>query len=334
MVYEAVRRPPQRRGFVHLDDDGERTITILGDRLVPHRRRSAAVGRARRDRRRLRDRRRRGRDRRRPPRALARGHAARGGDAPRGRRPRGRAHPLGQGRARTAGGRAPTRCRGSSSRRWAATAAAGAASWARGTLAEPLPGPRVDAYGGGDSFAAAFTTGLAVGLPIDEALRLGARCGAACDGPRAVHRTARPPRDGAARSRPCRARAERSPRRRRAQRRTGDVPGGPGARARRGSVPSRAGGRRRGRGGGAARARRPGAGCRRPPGPGVGGGLSPGPPPGPSSRPSSSSSSRSRKNHMSQTISAPTSKTRRPTMKIQPWSVIPRRRLRPSGPLV
>src|SRR4051794_36350735 len=36
VVYEGVRRPPQRRGFVHLDDDGERTITILGERLVPH----------------------------------------------------------------------------------------------------------------------------------------------------------------------------------------------------------------------------------------------------------------------------------------------------------
>src|SRR3712207_1460588 len=26
----------QRRGFVYLTDDGERTITVLGDRLVPH----------------------------------------------------------------------------------------------------------------------------------------------------------------------------------------------------------------------------------------------------------------------------------------------------------
>jgi ribokinase len=45
---------------------------------------------------------------------------------------------------------------------------------------EPLPGPRVDAYGAGDSFAAGLTTGLAAGLPIAEAVRLGARCGAAC----------------------------------------------------------------------------------------------------------------------------------------------------------
>jgi ribokinase len=44
---------------------------------------------------------------------------------------------------------------------------------------QPLPGPRVDAYGAGDSFAAALTTGLAAGLDIAGAVRLGARCGAA-----------------------------------------------------------------------------------------------------------------------------------------------------------
>jgi ribokinase len=35
-VYAAPRPGPHRRGFVHLDDDHERTITILGDRIVPH----------------------------------------------------------------------------------------------------------------------------------------------------------------------------------------------------------------------------------------------------------------------------------------------------------
>ena len=35
-VFAAPREGPQRRGFVHLDGDGERTITILGDRIVPH----------------------------------------------------------------------------------------------------------------------------------------------------------------------------------------------------------------------------------------------------------------------------------------------------------
>ena len=46
--------------------------------------------------------------------------------------------------------------------------------------AAPLPGPPVDAYGAGDSFAAGLTYGLAVGGSPEEALALGARCGAAC----------------------------------------------------------------------------------------------------------------------------------------------------------
>ena len=46
--------------------------------------------------------------------------------------------------------------------------------------AAPLPGPRVDAYGCGDSFAAGLTFGLGAGLELDEALALAARCGAAC----------------------------------------------------------------------------------------------------------------------------------------------------------
>jgi len=41
------------------------------------------------------------------------------------------------------------------------------------------PGPVVDAYGAGDSFAAGLTVGLARGLCLDDACRLGARCGAA-----------------------------------------------------------------------------------------------------------------------------------------------------------
>jgi ribokinase len=46
--------------------------------------------------------------------------------------------------------------------------------------AEPLPGPISDAYGCGDSFAAGLTFGLGSGLPIAEAAKLAARCGAAC----------------------------------------------------------------------------------------------------------------------------------------------------------
>jgi ribokinase len=42
------------------------------------------------------------------------------------------------------------------------------------------PGPIADAYGCGDAFAAGLTYGLGAGLPLEEALRLGARCGAHC----------------------------------------------------------------------------------------------------------------------------------------------------------
>ena len=43
----------------------------------------------------------------------------------------------------------------------------------------PVPGTVVDTYGCGDSFAAGLTYGLARGDPVDEAVALGARCGAA-----------------------------------------------------------------------------------------------------------------------------------------------------------
>jgi ribokinase len=46
--------------------------------------------------------------------------------------------------------------------------------------ATPLPGPISDVYGAGDSFAAGLTYGLGAGMPIARAAELGARCGAAC----------------------------------------------------------------------------------------------------------------------------------------------------------
>lgn len=42
----------------------------------------------------------------------------------------------------------------------------------------PVHGPRVDAYGAGDSFAAGITYGLALDLPLTEAAGVGALCGA------------------------------------------------------------------------------------------------------------------------------------------------------------
>ena len=44
----------------------------------------------------------------------------------------------------------------------------------------PLPGPPVDSYGAGDSFAGGLTYGLADRRPEAAALELAARCGAAC----------------------------------------------------------------------------------------------------------------------------------------------------------
>jgi sugar/nucleoside kinase (ribokinase family) len=62
---------------------------------------------------------------------------------------------------------------GSKGGRW--DGEAGSGTW----RAQPLPGPRVDEYGAGDSFAAGLTSGLAAGMPIAEAVELGSRCGAA-----------------------------------------------------------------------------------------------------------------------------------------------------------
>ena len=45
--------------------------------------------------------------------------------------------------------------------------------------AAPLPGPVEDAYGCGDCFAAGLTFALAEGRPMEDALALAARCGAA-----------------------------------------------------------------------------------------------------------------------------------------------------------
>ncbi|HEX6681029.1 MAG TPA: PfkB family carbohydrate kinase [Gaiellaceae bacterium] len=47
-------------------------------------------------------------------------------------------------------------------------------------VSAPLPGRVVDAYGAGDSFAAGLTFGLGAGRSIEDALALAARCGAAC----------------------------------------------------------------------------------------------------------------------------------------------------------
>jgi ribokinase len=174
---EAFWHPgPQRRAFVHLDANAERTITVIGERLGP-----------------------RGADRCRGP---SSGTRLRGPWRPAsgGRRCR-----LSDGRRR---GRGPSPRRTSSwTRSFRALRTRGSATarrdltdppphrshgWRRGGSLEtadgrssrwegvPLPGPAVDAYGAGDSFAAGLTYGLGEGRSPEEALALGARCGAAC----------------------------------------------------------------------------------------------------------------------------------------------------------
>jgi ribokinase len=180
---EAVLRPePQRRAFVYVDARGERTITVIGDRLGPlrddplpwdelaeakavyatagapeavHAARAAAVlvGTAR------------DLDTLRAARVELDALVASVND-PGERYERGRLDPEPRLVARTesaAGGRWE-RSDGEQGA-WEAT---------------PLPGPVRDAYGCGDSFAAGLTYGLGAGMEVDAALRIGARCGAAC----------------------------------------------------------------------------------------------------------------------------------------------------------
>jgi ribokinase len=179
-VHAAERPGTQRRGFTYLTADGERTITVLGDRLVPHgddplpwdvldgvdgvyftggdpaalraaRRARVIVATPRADR------------------ALREAGLAvdvlvhSGNDAGEELDPA-ELDPPPRTVVTTLGGKGG---------RW--DGEAGTGTW----RAQPLPGPRVDEYGAGDSFAAGLTTGLAAGMPIGEAVELGSRCGAA-----------------------------------------------------------------------------------------------------------------------------------------------------------
>jgi ribokinase len=176
------RRQPQRRAFVYTDANAERTITVMGDRVGP-----------------------RGDD----PLPWSELNGIDGvyftaGDAPAVRNARA-ARTL-VSTARTieplAHAGVPIDMLVSSSRdvgecyapgdidpppRLIARTAGAAGGWVEaldGTTTEwtaaPLPGPPVDAYGAGDSFAAGLTYGLAAGRSRGEALAIGARCGAAC----------------------------------------------------------------------------------------------------------------------------------------------------------
>jgi ribokinase len=180
---EAVFRPePQRRGFVHVDSAGERTITVIGDRLGPRAddplpwdemrdvdavyftAGDSGAARAARD-------------------AATLVATARGLET------------LSEagiqldalvGSSRDAGERYSTGDLDPAPRHLIRTAGAGGGEWeipggeSGRWECTPLPGPISDAYGCGDSFAAGLTYGLGTGLHVQEAAELGARCGAAC----------------------------------------------------------------------------------------------------------------------------------------------------------
>jgi ribokinase len=181
-VHAARRHRPHRRCFTHLDTRGERTITVIGDRLLPHGadslpwhdlERSAAVYLTAGDAEAVK-RARRARILVATVRAFdalveadveldalvasaadpsERYELSRLPTAP-------RAIVLTEGER---GGRYVTA--DGTEGRWTAT---------------PPPGPTVDAYGCGDSFAAGLAYALGNGAPLDDALHLAARCGAHC----------------------------------------------------------------------------------------------------------------------------------------------------------
>lgn len=180
-LHAAERPRPQRRAFTHLDAAAERTITVLGDRLVPHGADALPWDRL----------------------AHVDGLYLTGGDGAAARAARAARVLVATARAADAllaGEVVPdvlvASARDAKERagvdalpraRWTVlTAGAQGGRWegadgSAGTWpAAPLPGPPVDAYGCGDSFAAGLTYGLAAGMDLDRALALAARCGAHC----------------------------------------------------------------------------------------------------------------------------------------------------------
>ena len=179
-VYAAPRPGAQRRGVVHLDDEGERTITILGERIVPKGDDDlpwerldevdavyftggdvAALKQARRARKLVAT-----------PRAF---DTLRAADVRLDALVRSSKDP-GEQQAERELDPAPdlvVSTAGKEGGQWAGK------DHATGTWkAAELPGPRGDAYGAGDSFAAALTYALGADLSIDEAVALAARAGA------------------------------------------------------------------------------------------------------------------------------------------------------------
>src|SRR5215211_4765694 len=136
------RPETQRRAFVHLDEDAERTITVLGPRLGP---RGVAT--------------------------LADAHVELDALVASGR-DRGELYSPGD---IDPAPRVVVCTMGAAGGEWE-TDSGERGKWGPAEL----PGPPRDAYGCGDSFAAGLTYGLGAGWEIDRAVELAARCGAAC----------------------------------------------------------------------------------------------------------------------------------------------------------
>ena len=178
-VHAAIRALPQRRAFTHLDAGHERTITVIGERHVP-----AGADDL-------------------PWDELASCDAVyfTGGDVEALRACRAAKHVVATPRAldvlveagieldvlvlsandpdEAAGPDIPARhvvlTEGASGGTWRGADA----TTGRWSAVDP-PGPPVDAYGCGDSFAAGLTYGLGAGLGLDGALEVAATCGAWC----------------------------------------------------------------------------------------------------------------------------------------------------------
>lgn len=179
-VHAARRASPQRRAFVHLDSDGERTITTVGDRQgarggddLPWRRFAGleavyftagdadALRAARRARKLVAS----VRARETLYRAGVRIDVLVSSANDLGERySRGDVDPVPDWVVRTDG------------------ALGGSLEAADGTLTRwrsiPVPGPFGDSYGAGDTFAAGLTYGLGMGYEVADAISLGAFCGA------------------------------------------------------------------------------------------------------------------------------------------------------------
>ena len=177
-LHAVVAPEPQRRAFTYVDAAGERTITVLGDKLRPS-----------------------GRDGRLPWEELAAANAVYFVSGDEAALQAARRAPILVATAReletlrdaeveldalVGSGEDPGERYGPGELepqpKLVVTTAGALGGWMNPGgpyLAAPLPGPVEDAYGCGDSFTAGLTFALANGRSPEEAVELGARCGAA-----------------------------------------------------------------------------------------------------------------------------------------------------------